>query len=162
MKGYLAGEHVAVDASKAGKLVERGFGMQHSGRVWLSLPEACYLVEKGTLRVVDEEGREVEAAELMERMRLPEYMVYRDLRERGYVVRSGFKYGASFRVYERGTYRRDHSKYLVKAVDEGFRVDICELAGAVRLAHGVRKKLLLGVVDSDGSVNYYLVERLTP
>jgi len=43
-----------------------------------------------------------------------------------------------------------------------FQVSISDLAGAVRLAHGVRKKLLLGVADADGSVNYYLVERLIP
>ncbi len=160
MKGYLSGGHVSLDASKAGRLLEKGFGSVHSGRLWLSLSEACYLLERGSIKVL-EGGRELSAGELMTRLRLPEYLVYRDLRERGYVVRSGFKYGADFRVYERGAYRREHSKYLVKAVDEGFKVSVTELAGAVRLAHGVRKKLLLGVCDHDGSVNYYLVERLT-
>ncbi len=91
----------------------------------LSALEASYLAEKGILDLTPE-NNEI-------------YLVYRDLRERGLIVKSGFKYGTHFRVYQRSL--EEHSKYLVHVM--GKEEEIEKISRAVRVAHGVRKTLLL-------------------
>ncbi len=164
MKARVIDDLVVVeDEASVSRLLQRGFGRREGNRLHLSLVEAAYLLEKGRLRIT-RDGRSLSAEELLgqEEGLLTRYAVYRDLRERGYVVRTGFKFGAHFRVYERGTYPKEHSRYLVHAVREDDGVSFTELARAVRLAHSVRKRLLFAVVDDEGDVTYYGVERLTP
>ncbi|NOZ59569.1 MAG: tRNA-intron lyase [Euryarchaeota archaeon] len=165
MKGRLVDGHVVVEEeSAASKLVQRGFGRKRERGLHLSLVEALYLLEKRKLEVV-KGGRSLSLEELLgeqEEGLLTRYAVYRDLRERGYVVKTGFKFGTHFRVYERGAYPKEHSRYLVHAVREGDAISFTELARAVRLAQGVRKKLLFAVVDDEEDITYYAVERVTP
>ncbi|MFQ6053600.1 MAG: hypothetical protein ACE5OO_05145, partial [Candidatus Bathyarchaeia archaeon] len=47
------------------------------------------------------------------------YLVYRDLRSRGFVVREEADPGVDFHVYERGSYGKRPPAYLVHAVWEG-------------------------------------------
>lgn len=164
MKGYLVEREVIITDERAiSQLVQKGYGSKRDGKLHLSLVEALYLMEKGRLSVLSGE-RTLSSDELLsgEDDLLLRYAVYRDLRERGYVVKTGFKFGAHFRVYERGAYPKEHSRYLVHAVREDSDISFTELARAVRLAHGVRKKLLFAVVDDEGDVTYYSVERVTP
>ncbi len=67
------------------------------------------------------------------------YEVYENLKNRGLVVKSGFKYGTHFRCYLSSL--NEHSKYLVHVVPP--LEDIQKVSRAVRVAHGVRKTLLL-------------------
>ena len=91
------------------------------------------------------------------------YLVYSDLRSRGYVVKTGLKFGAHFRVYERGkTPGEEHSLYLVHAIPEGSKLTPADLARAVRLAHSVRKRMLFAVVDDEGDITYYSLTRERP
>ncbi len=85
------------------------------------------------------------------------------------MVRSGLKYGTHFRVYERGVRPKkgvrapwEHAKYLVHAISEGQTYAVPELARFVRLAHSVKKKLWLAIVDGEGDVTYYQIIRVTP
>ena len=85
------------------------------------------------------------------------YEVYRDLRNRGLVVKSGFKYGTHFRVYEKTV--NEHSRYLVHVVSE--REELQKLSRAVRVAHGVRKELLLARTVN-GKIKYLAVSWIRP
>lgn len=91
------------------------------------------------------------------------YAVYADLRSRGYIVKTGLKFGAHFRVYDRGEKPGEtHSKYIVHAIPEGCKFTPAELARAVRLAHSVRKSMLFAVVDDEGDVTYYSLTHERP
>jgi len=69
--------------------------------------------------------------------------IYRDLRSRGWLVRTGFKYGAHFRVYsDRGL--EEHSRFLVHCVREDDAFSWEELSRPLRLGHSVRKRFLFG------------------
>ncbi|PCN50594.1 tRNA-intron lyase [Candidatus Geothermarchaeota archaeon ex4572_27] len=128
----------------------------------LSLIEAVYLAEKNRLRVVDEAGREVGVDELR---RIAEeryanfhdhYRVYKDLRERGYVVRPGLKFGATFAVYRYGP-GIDHAPFLVHVVPPNARMDPIEVVRAGRLSHSVRKRFILATVNPQTrELNYYM------
>lgn len=136
--------------------------------------EALYLLEKKRI-AVSAEGEELDFDSLLNRFKklyvdvYIRYQVFRDLRDRGLVVRSGLKYGTHFRVYERGVRPKkgvrapwEHAKYLVHGISEGQTYTVPELARFVRLAHSVKKKLWLAIVDGEGDVTYYQIIRVTP
>ncbi len=85
------------------------------------------------------------------------YRVYQDLRDRGLIVKSGFKYGTHFRVYVKSL--EEHSKYLVQVMKNAVHLE--ELSRGVRVAHGVRKELLLAGFDGDRVV-YLSVSWIRP
>lgn len=130
----------------------RDIGLAHQ----LSLPEAVYLAEEGALRVRDAVGeRALDAAALAARANElePDFALrlalYRSLRERGLVIKTGFKFGTHFRAYS-GAPDEEHAPYLVHAVAPERRVAWPEVAGFVRLAHGVRKRLFFAVPTDAG------------
>ena len=91
------------------------------------------------------------------------YIVYRDLKDRGFVIKTGFKYGAEFRLYNRGGGPgQSHSDYLVKVMFENYEIDSLDFASYIRVAHGVNKKFLLAIVDDDFDITYYNVEWTRP
>ncbi|MFB6218177.1 MAG: tRNA-intron lyase [Halobacteriaceae archaeon] len=132
-----------------------------SAPLQLSLVEAAHLVAVGALTVeggvpaVLERGRAVEGERFDRRLR-----AYRGLRDRGLVPKTGFKFGADFRVYTAGE-ERGHAESLVRVLPPGYEFTPRELSLYVRLAHGVRKRMLFAVDDGDG-VEWLAVRRLTP
>jgi tRNA-intron endonuclease len=154
-----------------GEGLEKGwFGKQlGEGRVQLAPVEALHLVEKGKLKVQDEGGAELPFEKLFTLFTQADpdfplkYAVYSDLRSRGYIVKTGLKFGAHFRVYERGGKPGEaHSKYIVQAVPEWIKLTPTDFARGVRLARSVRKGMLFGVVDDEGDVTYYSLTREKP
>ena len=97
------------------------------------------------------------------------YAAYSDLRERGLIIKTGFKFGAHFRVYSRGVNpykddkgRKEHTKFIVHAVRENEDMSFQEMSRAVRLANNIRAKMLWAVVDTEKDVTYYEVGHTTP
>lgn len=84
------------------------------------------------------------------------YCVYKDLRKRGYIVKTALKFGADFRVYDRGVKPGDdHAKWIVYPVHETESFSWHEFAAKNRVAHSTRKSLLIAIVDEEGDVTYY-------
>ena len=134
----------------------------------LSLLEALYLVERGALEVVDAEGRPVGAEELarLGRESNPSfdmlYRVFRELRDAGYVVRSGLKYGADFAVYERGP-GLEHAPYVVHVVSYRGSIDPLEIVRAGRVSHSARKRFIVAAVDEEtGATTYIMFKWVNP
>ncbi|HSO26032.1 MAG TPA: tRNA-intron lyase, partial [Methanobacteriaceae archaeon] len=89
--------------------------------------------------------------------------VFKDLRNRGYIVKTGFKYGSEFRLYERGKSPGDgHSDFLVRVISENYDLNVMDFSSYVRVAHGVNKNLMLAVVDEEGDITYYNIEWVRP
>ncbi|HII70506.1 tRNA-intron lyase [Methanopyrus kandleri] len=133
-------------------LKRRYFGTEHGNVLFLDPFETVYLTEKGEIDPETPEGEPMSVEELLsffERRRpgfRAGYVVYRDLTERGYVVKSGFKYGGRFRVYEEDP-DREHSKYVVRVVEPDTELSTRDVLRATRLAHSVRKDFVLAVVE---------------
>ncbi len=88
------------------------------------------------------------------------YVVYRDLRSRGYIVRGGYGQGVDYRVYSRGAKSgKSEAKYLVSVIVEGKPIQLATLDTMTRLAISSRKKLILAVVDRLGEPTFYQVEQ---
>ena len=91
------------------------------------------------------------------------YCVYKDMRNRGYIIKTALKFGADFRVYERGVKPGDdHAKWILYAVSERQQNSWHDFSSKNRVAHSTKKKLLLGVVDDESDVTYYEVKWVKP
>lgn len=171
MRGNLSNGIVSIKIEEGSKrpiaLHEKSkFGKIESNYLHLSLIEACYLLEKGRLDIY-EDDTECSVDYLIDLLKeqdvYSKYIVYRDLKDRGYVIKTGFKYGSEFRLYERGGGPgQGHSDYLVKIIFENHEIDALDFASYVRVSHGVNKKLLLAIVDDDLDITYYNIEWTRP
>ncbi|MBR9681836.1 MAG: tRNA-intron lyase [Candidatus Altiarchaeota archaeon] len=155
-------------------LKERGFG-EKLGEGWRLFPEeALFLVEDGYLEVVHRKK-----ALLPEQLRkkferknrgfLARYLVYKDLRNKGYLLKAGLKYGVDFRVYEKGVKPRvgsrnpeEHAKFLLWILDETSPLSPTNLIGMNRVAHSVKKYLWVAIVDRDLGITYTQMSRVVP
>ncbi|MEA3201255.1 MAG: tRNA-intron endonuclease, archaea type [Thermoplasmata archaeon] len=135
------------------------FGEGYFGRdvgvgLQLSLPEALYLAQADRLALEDVAGAPLPSEKLAKRAAELEpdfalrHRLYAHLRRQGVVVKTGFKYGTHFRAYV-GAPEEEHAPYLVHALAEGRRLPWPEIAGFVRLAHGVRKRLFFAVPSGE-------------
>jgi tRNA-intron endonuclease, archaea type len=126
----------------------------------LDLMEGYYLLTEKRMDVEDQEGKELSARQLKETCErsYPEFaekfMVYRKLRESGYVVTPGIKFGSDFAVYEHGP-GIDHAPYLVQVEKKGTRITATGVVRSGRLATTVRKQFIIAVVEAEtGKVDF--------
>jgi tRNA-intron endonuclease, archaea type len=157
------------DAAASRRLHEGGFyGKPVGERLQLSLVESAYLLDKGVITLVDRSGKDLNLESFAARARLIEgdfdlkFSVYKDLRDKSLVVKTGFKFGTHFRVYKqvKGPGKVPHSEYLVHtvSVDHVFLPPV--LSRAVRLAHSVRKQMVFAYASD--VVRYLEIKRLKP
>jgi len=182
-EGELLENRVIVWDSEAVVLYdESGYGKslpeESPNRIELELVEATYLAEKGKLKVFVKEDKKKKKLNFQKLMEIgikninqfhSQFIVFRDLRDRGYLVKTGFKFGAHFRVYERGVKLKrgpkaahEHTKFVVHAVPEESAFSLPEMSRAVRLAHNIRATFVWAVVDREEDCTYYIIQRLTP
>jgi len=79
------------------------------------------------------------------------YEVYEDWRLRGFVLKTGFKFGTHFRLYfpgaspVRANSEWIHSKHVVHCFPRSSKLLISEWARAIRVAHSVKKTFVLAI-----------------
>ncbi len=168
-KGDLQGNKIIISLpSDVDSLAQSGYGFRvEKTKLSLALHEALYLVSEKRLRVVYED-QEIEFQELLRKSMTKDpdvwskYVLYRDLRSRGYVVREGSIGRVGFRVYERGAYPKKAAKYEVFPVREGGPVSVSYLNEVARSAEGAKKKLIVAVIDRHGEIVYYSLTKYSP
>jgi tRNA-intron endonuclease len=166
--GTLAEKGVTLtDKSSIDALTSRGYGTLEDEVFTLTFYEALYLLDKGMLEVKDDKGKTMNFQSLLNcyeghnENAWVSYLVYRDLRSRGYVAREGFGGGIDFRVYERGGYGKETAPYLVLSTQEGKPLSVDGLAGALQQCQSQKKELIVAVMNRRGEIVYYSVSQLT-
>jgi tRNA-intron endonuclease, archaea type len=120
----------------------------------LDLMEGYYLVTKKVIEVENQAGKELSAKELHEvcEASYPEFAgkfaVYRKLREEGYVVTPGIKFGSDFAVYEHGP-GIDHAPYIVEVMSPQSKMTATSMVRSGRLATTVRKQFIIAIPDEE-------------
>jgi len=160
----LSGGRVTVDDSgRFGELEQAGYGERDDKRLVLKDYEALYLLNTGRLKLRDGRGKQVSFEALAETSQLAasdswtKFIIYRDLRSRGYIVKDGFGFGTDLRVYERGDFPLKAAKFVVFALDEGTETEVEELAESVRQIIKMGKESIVAVIERRGEVIYYKV-----
>ena len=170
--GILTGERVITESSDDAREFynQSRFGtLNESGKVELSLLEALYLMERERLEVRSESGKILAFESYLKKARKVEpnfwirYAVFRDMRNRGYIIKTALKFGADFRVYDRGVKPgEDHAKWIVFPVHEASVFTWHEFSAKNRVAHSTKKRLLLAIIDDENDVTYYQVNWTRP
>jgi len=85
------------------------------------------------------------------------FLIFRDLRTRGYVAKEGFGFGNDFRVYERGEYSRKAAKYVIFGINEGISIKANILFENIRSIEKMGKEAIIAVIERRGEIIYYKV-----
>jgi tRNA-intron endonuclease len=163
-----------VDDEKAGQILfsahwfgQLGVYRQERGSLLrLDFMETIFLSKHFGLKVIDApSGKPLTGEQILEQVsRKREYTkrlyeVYEDWRLRGYVVKTGFKFGSHFRIYfpgaspalspgkqQNGEEKEwIHSRHVLHVFPKEQKLLVSEWARAVRVAHSVKKTFLLSV-----------------
>jgi len=143
------------------ELRDRGFGDLKGGKLHFAPYESFYLLEKQKIKVHDKHlKRELELRDLVRKFSVgkPEiwikYLVYRDLRDRGYIVRESSR-AFDFDIYGKGPLRR-----LISIIYEGGEASLRKLSRLLKYSDREKKELILAVVDRRTDIVYYTLSSL--
>lgn len=138
------------------------------GSLLLDRYESVYLAEMERVELRSPSGAAVSWASVFRRAVRSEagfavrYLVYRDLRQRGYVVRSSPP-PVDFSVLPRGgILQKTPSRSWVAALSERAPFDLARLFELAERAQTARKLLWLALVDEESDLTYYRVRRPSP
>jgi len=128
----------------------------------LDLMEGCYLLEISKIKIYRDK-KKVSLEELVKICREEyhnfdkKYLVYKDFREKKYVVNPGIKFGCDFAVYNRGP-GIDHAPYLIQVYNKSDSISSTGVVLAGRLASSVKKQFILAIPSGKSSVDYLALD----
>jgi tRNA-intron endonuclease len=156
---------VVEDPDAVAELAAKGFGVKEGDTLLLKDFEALYLMYIKRLAVYDGDrcltfNEMVDYALRRDPDAWTRFIVYRDLRSRGYVVKDGFGFGVDFRVYDRGEHSSKPARYLVFSLNEGSKKGIRSFSKAVDKILEMGKEPVIAVIERRGEVIYYKVSKM--
>lgn len=172
-KTLLQGNSIFSNEKEAFDLYSRSrFGEVVNKKINYSFIEALFLVDKNRIVVYETKKgkkRKMSFDNLMDKARKSDknlwakFCVFKDMRTRGYILKTALKFGADFRIYEKGVKPgQKHAKWILFPVYETTKLTWHEFAAKNRVAHSTKKNLLIAIVDEEGDITYYEVKWLKP
>jgi tRNA-intron endonuclease, archaea type len=158
------------DIAESSSIYAKGYFGTPTAESGLTLDryEAVYLTEMGRAEIATPSGRRARWPEVFRWAVRADpgfavrYLVYRDLRQRGYVVRATPP-PVAFSVLPRGgILHKTPSRYWVEALSERVPFDLARLFDLADRSQSAKKLLLLALVDEESDLTYYRVRRATP
>jgi len=153
------------DSTLKGKLVEKGFGESKGRELVLDLYEALFLVANKKITIISGKkklkGKDLLTLGLKQDNKFySKSLVFSDIRERGYSIKTGLKFGFDFRIYPKGKVMgKAHSQFGVMVASENEKISMTQISRITRLAGNIHIKAIVAVVDRENSINYYLMDR---
>ena len=166
VEGILVKDHTMIsDKGMQNNLEQRGFGEVIKKKFFLKPFESLYLLYIDKLRLL--RGKQsvnfdylVDECIKYDNEAFTKFLIYRDLRTRGYITKDGFGFGSDFRVYERGQFGEKGTKYVVFGLTEGRRQKIGLLQKQIEQITTMGKEPVLAVIERRGEVIYYKVSKI--
>jgi len=156
---------VVINPKMQNILMERGFGESEKDSLILNSFETLYLLYNDKLEL-KKINKSIVFDELMQKYIqknddiLTQFLLYRDLRTKGYVVKDGFGFGSDFRVYERGNYGLKDAKFLIFAFNEGTQQKISKLYKNIAEITKMGKEPIIAVIERRGEIIYYKINKM--
>ena len=167
IQAHLIGETISTNDNSANALMkQRHFGKKIEDKIHFTPAEALFLVEERKLEIL-QKNKKLSKKEVQEKFKkldkkfLIKYIVFKDLRKKGHIVKTGLKFGADFRVYEKGK-PNSHAKWVLFVEHESQKNSWHDFAAKNRVAHSTKKNLLITLVDEEQDVTYYEVSWIKP
>ncbi len=155
------------DQKNRDQLRTKGYGESFKKVFQLYHYEALYLIFIKKLVIKDLDNQEISFTDLLkillkwDKNIFSRFLIYRDLRSRGYVVKDGFGFGIDFRVYDRGEHNVKSAKYVVFGINEGVELPIADLSKNIKEIEKMGKEGIIAVIERRGEVIYYKINQAT-
>jgi tRNA-intron endonuclease len=146
-------------------LSERGFGESEKNALILDSFETLYLLYNNKLEL-KKINKSISFDKLIQKYiqknddTLIRFLLYRDLRTKGYVVKDGFGFGSDFRVYERGNYGIKDARFIIFAFNEGTQEKIGKLYKNIDEITKMGKEPIIAVIERRGEIIYYKINKM--
>jgi len=157
------------DDKTSKKLFEEEFYGKPFGKgLQISMVEALYLLKKDFLKIQnisDEKNIDFKSFKKYVKLKQPDidlrFDVYTDMKKRGLIVKTGFKFGTHFRAYSKKP-DLTHAEYLIHVVTKNFKSIWSDFSRAIRLAHSVNKEIIFAIHYNHNKIEYIKLGRLRP
>ena len=156
---------IVIDPKMQNILTERGFGESEKDDLILDPIETLYLLYNNKLEL-KKVNKTIIFDELIQKYiqknddTLIRFLLYRDLRTKGYAVKDGFGFGSDFRVYERGTYGLKDARYVIFVFNEGTQQKIGKLYKNIDEITKMGKEPIIAVIERRGEIIYYKINKM--
>ena len=143
-------------------LEQKGYGEFEKNKFYLKSFESLYLLYTGALALLKGKNK-IDFDSLMQICKkidegiLTKFLVYRDLRTRGYTVKDGFGFGSDFRVYGKGDFGEKGAKFLVFGLSEGKQEKIGKFQKKIEEIIKMGKEPIIAVIERRGEIIYYKI-----
>ena len=159
---HLIANKITSNSSEAFATFEKSrFGEKSEQKIIYSSFETLFLVETKKMEIKDYQENILSEKELIKKFHKSDkdfetkYAVFKDLREKGLIVKTALKFGSAFRIYDKGDkIGQSHSKWICQPVKESSKISWHDFAAKNRVAHSTKKKLLIAIVDDEDDVSY--------
>jgi tRNA-intron endonuclease len=169
IQAKIIGDKIVSPSAEAFSLYEKSrFGEKVEGKIEYSSIEALFLLSSGKITILSGK-KPLDFDSLLKKLNKSDkrmetkFIVFKDLRKRGYILKTALKYGADFRVYEKGVSPgKEHARWVLFITRENETLRWQEFAAKSRIAHSIKKNLLIAIVDEESDVTYYEVSWRKP
>ena len=147
------------------ELEQKGYGEIENEQLFLKQFETLYLLYSKKL-ILKTGRKQIDFNSFMNICHktnsdvLTQFLIYRDLRNRGYVVKDGFGFGSDFRVYERGHFGEKGAKFLIFGLVEGQQEKMGSLQKKIQEITQMGKEPIIAVIERRGEVIYYKINKM--
>ena len=158
-------QSLILDPDTQQDLEQKGYGEMEKNKLFLKPFESLYLLYIDKLKIF--KGKKNIDFDLLLQIYkkqnedvLTQFLVYRDLRTRGYTVKDGFGFGSDFRVYGKGDFGEKGAKFLVFSFNEGKQEKIGILQKKIEEITKMGKEPIIAVIERRGEIIYYKISRI--
>lgn len=160
------GKIVVSEPKQQDQLRNKGFGEVFNKEYLLNSLESLYLLQNNKIKIYRNKTEYDFSTFLKSLIKkdkkiLTKYLIFRDLRSKGYVVKEGFGFGSDFRIYERGEHNKKTSKYVSVGLNEGTNIKASDFAEVIEQVENMGKSVVIAVVERRGEVIYYKTSKMT-
>ena len=166
VRGIMVSDQACIsDKNMIHELELKGYGEIEKEKLFLKQFETLYLLY--TNKLVLKKGKKqidfdffMNTCQKTDSEILTKFLIYRDLRNRGYVVKDGFGFGSDFRVYERGHFGEKGAKFLIFGLNEGQQEKMGNLQKKIQEITQMGKEPIIAVIERRGEVIYYKINKM--
>jgi len=166
IKGILIkNQTVVLEPKLQQQLNQKGYGEMVQSKLLLKPFESLYLLFTGRLTLFRAKKNIdfdlfLQICKKHDKDILTKFLVYRDLRNRGYTVKDGLGFGSDFRVYDKPFSPKSPSKFLVFGLNEGKHEKTSKLRKKIEEITKIGKEPIIAVVQRQGEVIYYKISEM--
>ena len=124
-------------------LLNKNFGIKLENYLYLNEYEILFLLSKNKIEVFKKNGK-MENIQIQKLVKIDDKKnsVYLDLKKKGFIVKTGLKFGSDFRIYNKKT-ELTHSDYFVIVQSNKEKIDIKKFLSLNRISNSAKKKCFL-------------------